>query len=102
VQSFNAGRPFQRGKATYQQVLGLLPKCHVQTAAEAQAAARNAGPGGFQVADTVRILSDGWQEGKVIQVHGRSYVVHLPNGVDDSKMWPTEVRRVGSQRLLKL
>ena len=108
VQSFTAGRPFQRGKSTYPQVMGLLPTCHLQTAAAAQAAARNAaasgplapaaagaGPGGFKVGDTVRILSDGWQEGKVTQVHGRSYVVHLPNGIDVSKMWPTEVRRVG-------
>jgi len=109
VQSFNAGRPFQRGKSTYQQVMTLLPKCHLQTPAEAQAAARavavpapnptanpgGAGPGGFKVGDTVRVLVDGWQEAKVIQVHGRSYVVHLPNGIDVSKLWPMEVRRVG-------
>ncbi len=121
VQSFNAGRPFQRGKSTYQQVMNLLPKCHFQTAAEAQAAARSAaapaanqaanqttnqtamqsanqggpGPGGFKVGDTVRVLIDGWQEARVIQVHGRSYVIHLPNGIDVSKMWPMEVRRVG-------
>jgi hypothetical protein len=109
VQSFAGGRPFQRGKSTYQQVMTLLPKCHLQSAAEAQAAARGAaapganpamnqsgpGPGGFKVGDTVRILSDGWQEGKIIQIHGVSYVVHLPNGVDVSKMWPMEVRRVG-------
>ena len=44
---------------------------------------------------SVRILSDGWQEAKIIQVHGSSYVVHLPNGVDVSKMWPMEVRRLG-------
>ena len=82
VQSFNAGRPFQRGKSTYQQVVTLLPKCHLQTPAEAQAAARaaaapapnpaansgGAGPGGFRVGDTVRVLIDGWQEAKVIQV----------------------------------
>ena len=51
--------------------------------------------GGFKVGDTVRVLSDGWQEAKVTQVHGRSYVVHLPNGVEVSKLWPIEVRRVG-------
>jgi hypothetical protein len=109
VQSFTGGRPFQRGKSTYQQVMALLPKCHEQTAAEAQAEARGAvipvpsaagnvngtGPGGFKVGDTVRVLIDGWQEAKVIQVQGRSYVVHLPNGIDVSKLWPTEVRRVG-------
>jgi hypothetical protein len=53
------------------------------------------GPGGFKAGDTVRVLIDGWQEAKVIQVHGRSYVVHLPNGIDVSKLWPMEVRRVG-------
>jgi hypothetical protein len=109
VQSYNNGRPFQRGKSTYAQVMGLLPKCHLETPAEAQAAARAAlaapanpsmnqngpGPGGFKVGDTVRVLIDGWQEAKVTQVHGRSYVVHLPNGIDVSKMWPFEVRRTG-------
>jgi hypothetical protein len=38
---------------------------------------------------------DGWQDATVIQVHGRSYVVHLPNGIDVSKLWPMEVRRLG-------
>lgn len=108
VQSFNAGRPFQRGKSTYQQVMNLLPHCHVQTPAEARAEARGAvasspnpvasqnGPGGFKAGDTVRVLVDGWQEAKVLQVHGRSYVVRLPNGVEVSKLWPMEVRRAGA------
>lgn len=78
-------------------------------AANAQAvAAQNANPqgvnsqmnaqmgnGGFKVGDRVRILSDGWQEGTITQVHGRSYVVHLPNGIEVSKLWPIEVRRLG-------
>jgi len=106
-----------RGKSTRQQVMGLLALCHLQTPAEAQAAGRGAaapapnqtpnqapnqaaaqngaGPGGFKVGDTVRVLIDGWQEAKIIAVHGRSYVVHLPNGIDVSKLWPFEVRRVG-------
>ena len=109
VLSFYAGHPFQHGKSTYPQVQNLLPRCHLQTPAEAQADARSAsaplpnmaansggaGPGGFKVGDTVRVLIDGWQEARVIQVHGASYLVHLPNGVDVSKLWPTEVRRVG-------
>ena len=115
VLSFYAGHPFQHGKSTYLQVQNLLPRCHLQTPAEAQADARSestplpnmapnpggagpaggAGPGGFKVGDTVRVLIDGWQEAQVIQVHGASYVVHLPNGVDVSKLWPMEVRRVG-------
>jgi hypothetical protein len=53
------------------------------------------GPGGFKVGDTVRVLSDGWQEAQVIQVRGNSYLVHMPNGIDVSKLWPTEVRRLG-------
>ena len=53
------------------------------------------GPGGFKVGDTVRVLSDGWQEATIIQVRGNSYLVHMQNGVDVSKIWPTEVRRVG-------
>jgi len=57
--------------------------------------AQASGPGGFKVGDTVRVLIDGWQEGKVIQVHGRSYVVHLSNGIDVSKMWPYEIHRLG-------
>ena len=56
---------------------------------------QTSGPGGFKVGDTVRVLIDGWQEAKIIQVHGRSYVVHLPNGIDVSKLWPFEVRRLG-------
>lgn len=109
VLSFYAGHPFQHGKSTYLQVQNLLPRCHLQTPAEAQADARSestplpnmasnpggAGPGGFKVGDKVRVLIDGWQEAQVLQVHGASYLVHLPNGVDVSKLWPTEVRRLG-------
>jgi hypothetical protein len=103
----------------------LPAKCHAQTPAEAQAdphrgeipaapspfkARANAdsngvatatanqngpGPGGFKVGDTVRVLVDGWQEATIIEAHGRSYVVHLPNGVNVSKLWPYEVHRLG-------
>jgi hypothetical protein len=103
----------------------LPAKCHAQTPAEAQAdphrgeipaapspfkvradAGSNGagtataiqsgpGPGGFKVGDTVRVLVDGWQEATIIEVHGRSYVVHLPNGINVSKMWPYEIHRLG-------
>src|ERR1700680_3321197 len=63
--------------------------------ATAVANSQTSGSGGFKVGDPVRVLSDGWQEARIIQVHGRSYVVHLPNGIDVSKLWPMEVRRVG-------
>jgi hypothetical protein len=103
TQSFNNGRPFMHGKSTYAQVMTLLPRCHVQTAAEAQAAVRAAlavpapgtGPGGFKVGDRVRILTNGWQEGTVTEIHGNFYLVHMDVGIDVSKMWPMEVRRVG-------
>jgi hypothetical protein len=103
----------------------LPAKCHMQTPAEARTDphrgeippppspfqartnAGNSGPaatvipqtgpgaGGFKVGDTVRVLSDGWQQATVIQVQGSSYLVHLPNGVEVAKLWPMEVRRVG-------
>jgi hypothetical protein len=61
----------------------------------AQSMSSQMGGGGFKVGDTVRVLADGWQEARVIQVLGRSYVVQLSNGVEVSKLWPMEVRRVG-------
>ena len=103
----------------------LPAKCHAQTPAEAQAdphrgeipptpspfkaraaaggngagaATANqsgAGSGGFKVGDTVRVLIDGWQEATVLEVHGRSYLVHLPSGINVSKLWPYEVHRLG-------
>jgi len=103
TQSFTNGRPFMRGRSTYAQVMTLLPRCHVQTAAEAQAATQaaaagptaGAGPGGFKVGDRVRILTNGWQEGTVTAIHGNSYLVHMDIGIAVSKMWPTEVRPIG-------
>src|SRR5271166_3087837 len=95
----------------------LPAKCHAQTPAEAQAdphrgelppapspfKARSAagssgsgsavavnsaaGAGGFKVGDTVRVLSSGWQEAKVLQVRGNSYFVRLDNGIEVSKSW---------------
>ena len=108
VQSLNAGRPMQRGKSTYAQVMGVLPKCHLQTPAEAKAEASGAaapapvgtqngtGPGGFKAGDRVRILADGWQDAQVLQVRGNAYFVQLANGVQVSKIWPSEVRRIGA------
>src|ERR1700732_5242920 len=103
----------------------LPAKCHAQTPAEARAdphrgeippapspfkaraaaggngvgtaTANQSGPGagGFKVGDTVRVLIDGWQEGTVTEVHGRSYSVRLPSGVNALKMWPYEIHRQG-------
>jgi hypothetical protein len=107
VQTTPHGRPAMRGKSTRQQVMTLLRICHVQTPAEAQGAARGAaapspagaqagaGPGGFKVGDRVRILTNGWQEARVLEVRGTFYFVQLDNGIQVSKQWPTEVRRIG-------
>ncbi len=107
VQTSPRGRPAMRGKSTRQQVVALLTICHVQTPAEAQGATRGAaapgaagvpagaGPGGFKAGDRVRILSNGWPEARVLEVHGTFYLVQLDNGIQVSKQWPTEVRRIG-------
>ena len=105
VQTAPQGRPAMRGRSTRQQVMALLRICHLQTPAEAQAAARGgpvvpaqaqAGPGGFKVGDRVRVLAAGWQEATILQIRGRSYYVRLSNGIEVSKDWPTEVRRLGT------
>src|SRR5579863_8970551 len=65
-------------------------------AANAQNAAPGAaGGGGFKVGDSVRVLTSGWQDAKVLQVRGNSYFVRLENGIEVSKSWPIEVRRQG-------
>ena len=51
--------------------------------------------GGFKVGDSVRVLASGWQDAKVLQVRGNSYLVRLENGIEVSKSWPIEVRRHG-------
>lgn len=124
-QNYKNGQAFQRGEALRAQLAALLPaKCHAQTPAEAQAdphrgeipapapfrprtaaggngsgtpAAANpqSGAGGFKVGDTVRVLTSGWQDAKVLQVRGNSYFVRLENGIEISKSWPVEVRRMG-------
>jgi hypothetical protein len=102
VQTAPQGRPAVRGKSTRQQVMALLRICHLQTSEEAQSAARGgpveaqAGAGGFKVGDKIRVLAVGWQEATILQVRGRSYFVRLSNGIEVSKDWPTEVRRVGA------
>jgi hypothetical protein len=103
----------------------LPEKCHAQTPAEAKAdphvgeippapspfkaragTANNvsgltaavgsqSGGGGFKAGDTVRVLSDGWQDATILQARENSYFVRLGNGVEVSKMWPMEVRREG-------
>ena len=75
---------------------GNQPSAPASAAVNAVNAQTGPGAGGFKVGDTVRVLFDGWQEATVLQVHGNSYLVRLPNGVEVAKFWPTEVRRVGT------
>lgn len=67
---------------------------HPQTAPQAGGFG-GPGGGGFKAGDTVRVLGDGWQESQVLQVRGNAYLVRMPNGVEVSKYWPAEVRRLG-------
>src|SRR5262245_48839304 len=95
----------QAGKSSRQQILSLVPLCHLQTPAEATAAARGGsqapaaqtGIGGFKVGDTVQIdTAFGWMDAKVVRVNGgNSYLVHAQAGADVVKSYPTELRRIG-------
>ena len=108
VQSYLLGRPLQRGQSTRQQVLTLLPSCHVQTADDvrdnaraaqaALAAAQNqAGAGGFKPGDSVEVATlFGWAPAKVLRVNGNSYFVQVSTGAQVWKTYPTELRRIGA------
>src|SRR5271169_1568365 len=77
---------------------GAAPsKAPAQAASQAPAPpnAQTTGGGGFKVGDSVRVLTSGWQDAKVLQVRGNSYFVRLDNGIEVSKGWPVEVRRQG-------
>jgi hypothetical protein len=109
VQSSVNGQPNPPGKSNRQQVLTLLPLCHPQTTAEANApqrgasapngqvpAAAQAGVGGFKVGDTVQIdTAFGWADAKVLKINGNSYFVHAQTGADVWKTYPNELRRIG-------
>ena len=110
VRTEGGARPPMRGKSTRQQVMTLLPMCHVQTEAEARAAAQGgppravapnralAGAGGFKVGDKVTIATAGpWVYAKILEVRvDGSYMVQvLDNGPIVPKSYPGEVRRIG-------
>src|SRR5579862_9858487 len=104
VQTSNAAQPNLRGKSTRQQVMSILPLCHLQTPAEAKggppAAAKanpnQTGAGGFKAGDDVQILTaGGWMDAKVLQVSGNTYRLHAANGADVNKTYPAELRRIG-------
>ena len=78
---------------------GAAPRGATAAPAAAGASVQNqaagAMGGGFKVGDSVRVLTSGWQDAKVLQVRGNSYLVRLDNGIEVSKSWPIEVRRQG-------
>jgi hypothetical protein len=105
-----SNRPPMRGKAPRQQVMTLLQMCHVQTEAEARAAAQGgppraaapnralAGAGGFKLGDKVTIATAGNRVyAKILEVRvDGSYMVQvLDNGPIVPKSYPAEVRRIG-------
>ena len=101
TQAFNGAQPGQRGPAPRGQVMALLQLCHVQSPAEAQAAARGGPPAGqassngIKVGDQVEVVTGfGWTPAKVLAINGNSYRV-LTNGVTVTKDYPSEVRRLG-------
>src|SRR5215472_14243 len=99
VQTTPQGRPSMRGKSTRQQVMTLFALCQLPAGAPGGPGApaqAQASPGGFKVGDRVRVLASGWQEATILQIRGRSYYVRLSNGIEVSKDWPTEVRRLGA------
>jgi hypothetical protein len=98
------GQPSQRGKSPRQQVMGLLQLCHLQTAAEAQAATSSAGAqsspqadvNGFKIGETVSVATaGGWYAATILRANGDSYFVRLTQSMEVWKAYPTELRRIG-------
>ena len=101
VQSYSHGQPEMRGKSTHQQVMTLLPMCHLQTAGESRAdehagGTQGAGTNGIKVGDAVEVVTaSGWTRANVVAVNGNSYRVQV-YGVQVTKEYPAEVRRLGA------
>ena len=101
VQSYSHGQPEMRGKSTHQQVVAVLPICHIQSPGESRADAhpertQGAGTNGIKVGDAVEVVTgSGWTPAKVVAVNGNSYRV-LVYGVQVTKDYPAEVRRLGA------
>lgn len=101
VQSYSNGQPEMRGKSTHQQVVAVLPICHIQTPGESRADSHPGGTGGngtngIKVGDAVEVVTGfGWTPAKVVAVNGNSYRV-LVNGIQVTKDYPAEVRRLGA------
>lgn len=106
VQTYDGGKANPILRSAYERVAALAQRCHPQTSAEAQADARAAAAApaatppaesnGIKVGDSVQVLTGfGWTPAKVLAVNGNSYRV-LANGVQVTKDYPSEVRRVGA------
>ncbi len=100
VQSYSQGQPEMLGKSTHQQVMAVLSICHAQTPGESRAqgppgAGQGEGANGIKVGDAVEVVTGfGWTPAKVVAVRGNSYRV-LVNGIQVTKDYPAEVRRLG-------
>ena len=104
VQVFKGSQAGPRGAVPRGQVMAMLQSCHLQTPAEAQEAARGGAPqqtqaqgqaNGIKVGDAVEVLTGfGWTPAKILAINGNSYRV-LANGIQVTKDYPAEVRRVG-------
>jgi hypothetical protein len=102
VQLNSAGQASQPAKLPRQQVVALLPLCHVQTPQDVQADAHpparppsQASSNGIKVGDAVEVVTgSGWTPAKVVAINGNSYRV-VVYGVQVTKDYPAEVRRVG-------
>ena len=101
VQSYSHGQPEMRGKSTHQQVMAVLPMCHIQTQGESRAdehpgGTQGDGTNGIKVGDAVEVVTgSGWTRAKVVAVNGNRYRV-LVYGVQVTKDYPAEVRRLGA------
>jgi len=105
VQTFSGTQSLGRGPAPRGQVIGFVQHCHLQTAAEekalaasgpAQAAGGQTSSNGIRVGDSVEVITGfGWTPAKVLAIQGNNYRVDV-NGIQVTKTYPAEVRRVGA------
>jgi hypothetical protein len=104
VQSFKGTQSLSRGPAPRAQVIGFVQACHLQTAAEERSVASGAtraeagqtSSNGINVGDSVEVLTGlGWTPAKIVAVQGNNYRVNV-NGVQVTKTFPSEVRRLGA------
>jgi hypothetical protein len=107
LEGFNIKQQTRRAPAPRATLTALLAICHVQTPGEAKADASGAPAGGqprangvaeangIKVGDQIEVVTGfGWTSAKVLAISGNSYRV-LTNGVQVTKDYPSEVRRLG-------